>query len=242
MSEKNNLLQTVGERIKELRGKISREKLEEDCDLPSNCIRQIENGPRKTLDISVLCTLAEYFDVDPEYLLGLQECKRRDVADASKVTGLSYEAVEVLKKIDHLYNIDLFHALSAFICSPSFIPLMVQISNYCKPDNGVIQDSVKRLNITYSEIINASIQKYVSQSLEDAKKQTKQKMAWFHEVLPFARDFAGNLSEKERKEGKLYSDEQILNEIIIPLGFDEDGTKLFMDLLSHYRNRQAKEE
>lgn len=97
MSGNNNLLQIVGERIKELRGKTSREKLEEDCDLPSNCIRQIENGPRKTLDIAVLCTLADYFNVDIDFLLGKQDTHRRKIADASSVTGLSYEAVEVLK-------------------------------------------------------------------------------------------------------------------------------------------------
>lgn len=97
LSTKNNLMQIVGERIKELRGKTSREKLEEDCDLPSNCIRQIENGPRKTLDIAVLCTLADYFNVDIDFLLGKQDTPQREIADVSSVTGLSYEAVELLK-------------------------------------------------------------------------------------------------------------------------------------------------
>jgi len=240
LSSENNYIEWVGKRVEELRksNKITREQLEEDCDLPSNCIRQIERGPRKTLDIGVLCNLAEYFDVDPEYLLGVQDCKRRDVADASNVTGLSYEAVEALKSIDHLHNIDIFHALSAFICSPSFVPLLVHIRNFCTP----CDEKIPRFNISVSEITNASIQKYVAQSLEEARKQCEKKMGWYQEVLPIVRALAGKLSDEEKKEGKRYSDERIEKEVLKPIGLDTEGKKLFMTFLNYYRTNKGKVE
>ena len=67
-------------------------------------------------------------------------------------------------------------------------------------------------------------------------------MAWYKEVLPVIQVYAGNLADKEKKEGKKYSEDTIIKELLEPIGFDKEGKKLFFDILNKYRIKQKTEE
>ena len=205
----------------------------EACELSEQSIKRIENRKVSRIDAAELYDIAQFFDVDITFILGKQKEERREISDTASVTGLSYDAVAVLRSIDHLENINLFHALSAFICSPSFVPLMVQIANFCTPNN----DSVPGWGFSYSDVTNAAVQKYTAQCLEEAKKQCEKKMEWFRQVLPPISAIAGKLAEQEKEEGQRYSRDRIIKEVTKQIGLDADGEKLFFDLLENYRRK-----
>ena len=150
---KDYLLKTIGEVIENLRieRNVSRAKLEEACGLPNQSIKRIERNPSMTFDVSALCAIADFFDVDVEYLLGKQKEKRRVTADASKVTGLSYEAVDqLIKWKGHQFPVADF--LSKMICNPNFYSLMERMTNLINltPETASI------------EIINSEVQRLTS--------------------------------------------------------------------------------
>lgn len=95
--KRENMRKKIGEMISKKRGRISREKIVEACKLSDQSIKRIENQKVTKIDVAELYDIAEYLDVDTEYLMGLQgEVPRRERADASEVTGLSYNAVSIL--------------------------------------------------------------------------------------------------------------------------------------------------
>lgn len=122
----------IAARIKELRKNqkpkmVSREELEEKCGLPNQSIKRIETKQMSKVDVNDLCAIADFFDVDVEYLLGKQDEKRRVIADASQITGLSYEAVNLLVAMKgHQFPVS--DILSKMICNPNFYSLMERIT------------------------------------------------------------------------------------------------------------------
>jgi len=55
-------------------------------------------------DIESLLEVCSLLDCDPEYFLTDQEYLRKDINNASKITGLSYEAIELLHRMSDITN------------------------------------------------------------------------------------------------------------------------------------------
>lgn len=167
----DQLLKTIGNKIEGLRmkHKISREKLQEACNLKEQSIKKIERNPSKTFDVSALCSIADYFDVDVEYLLGKQEEERRTLANASEVTGLSYDAVKILSSFGRINQTEI-DTLSAVICSPSFLLFTEQMKRYCLLEGesrNLLIDGYSGL--TDKEVMIAAIQNSVSLLMNETK-------------------------------------------------------------------------
>ena len=158
---KDYLLKTIGEVIENLRieRNVSRAKLEEACGLPNQSIKRIERNPSMTFDVSALCAIADFFDVD-----------------ASIVTGLSYEAVKVLTSFGKLNQTEI-DTLSAFICSPSFLPFIVQLKKYCLltgESKNLLKD--EHSSLSDKDILAATIQNNVSLLMNEVKTASQEEL------------------------------------------------------------------
>ena len=161
----------IAERIKELRKeqKLSRERLESDCNLPIQSIKRIEMGNMSKIDVNDLCSIAEYFSVDIDYLLGRQNSPLRSVSDVSDVTGLSYEAANILSSFGKMNQTEI-DTLSAMICSPSFLLFVEQMKRYCLLEGesrNLLIDGYSSL--TDKEVMIAAIQNSVSLLMNEVK-------------------------------------------------------------------------
>lgn len=174
----DQLLKLIGNRIESLRieKKVSREKLESDCNLPDQSIKKIERNPSKTFDVCALNSIADYFDVDFDYLLGKQEDKRKNLADASNVTGLTYDAVSILSKFGRMHQTEI-DTISAMICSPSFLPFVDLMKRYC-----LLEDNSRSLlmdahsYLSDKEVMVAAIQNNMSLLMNETKKAVQDEL------------------------------------------------------------------
>lgn len=152
------------------KNKISREKLEEICHLPIQSIKRIEMENMSKIDVNDLCAIADYFNVDIDYLLGKQDTPLHTVSDASKVTGLSYDAVNVLSSFGKLNQTEI-DTLSALICSPSFNSFVFQMKRYC-----LLQGESRNMlidgytGLTDKEVLTAAIQSSVSMLMNETRQ------------------------------------------------------------------------
>ncbi len=96
---------SVGDKIRKLRENrgMTQADLVEACDLPEQSIKRIEAKGNKTkakgIDAMTLFQIAKFFDVDMNYLIEpYNTIPKQENADASEVTGLSYNAVNILSK------------------------------------------------------------------------------------------------------------------------------------------------
>lgn len=112
-------MNTLGKRLKELRGELSQSKLVKDfieqtnTTLTAQSLGRYENGDRKP-DSEMLLALAKYYGVSADYLLGLSGVKEinADKKSVCEYTGLSEESIDMLERIksnisneDYLLNI-----------------------------------------------------------------------------------------------------------------------------------------
>jgi len=85
-----------------------------------------ENGANRP-DYETVCQLAKYFDVTTDYLLGASDCKKADNQTVHDITGLSEDAIEILKLINQMAFSDV---LSELITSSGFISAIQQINQF----------------------------------------------------------------------------------------------------------------
>lgn len=85
-------------RLKELRGEKSQIEVAKALNISRSALSYYESGER-TPDINVLYSMAQYFDVTADYLLGLTDMKKPDIEKAAiaKKTGLSERSIDVLQ-------------------------------------------------------------------------------------------------------------------------------------------------
>lgn len=163
----------IAERIKELRKeqKLSRERLESDCNLPIQSIKRIEMGNMSKIDVNDLCSIAEYFSVDIDYLLGRQDSPLRSVSDVSDVTGLSYEAANILSSFGKMNQTEI-DTLSAMICSPLFLLFVEQMKRYCllEGESKTMMNDGYSSGLSNKEVLIAAIQNSVSLLMNEVKK------------------------------------------------------------------------
>jgi transcriptional regulator with XRE-family HTH domain len=77
---------------------ISQQKLSEELGLTKSTISLYEQGDNVP-DIKNLAKIAEYFDVPYDYLLGKTDSQTRENIDISNETGLSDDAIQVLRSL-----------------------------------------------------------------------------------------------------------------------------------------------
>lgn len=85
-------------RLKELRGDKSQNEVAKSLNISRSALSYYESGERVP-DINVLYSLAEYFDVSADYLLGITDIKKPDIETAaiSRKTGLTKRSIETLE-------------------------------------------------------------------------------------------------------------------------------------------------
>jgi len=80
---------TLGERIKQLRGRLSQDELAKEVGLSKNTVYNYENGKRLP-DADALIKLSDYFNVSVDYLLGRENLSRLTSVDDYKNTLNKY--------------------------------------------------------------------------------------------------------------------------------------------------------
>ena len=236
----DQLLKTIGGKIEGLRmeHKISRETLQGACGLKEQSIKKIERNPSKTFDVSALCSIADYFDVDVDYLLGRQEARRKVFADVSAVTGLSYEAANLLSSFGILKQSDV-DTLSTLICSPSFLPLINLIKRYCLLE-GESKSMLKEgySNLSDREVMIAAIQNNVSLLVNEAKSKAHDEL-----MLSDKRERAFALIASALIKANSEVSESKIRESLAECGLDADKEiQAFHEYFSEYKKAMKGRE
>lgn len=170
---RDQMYKIIASRIRQLRKikRYSRERLEKECRLPSQSIKRTEMEDVSKIDVYDMWAIADNFNVDLDYLIGKQTEERRSIADVSKVTGLSYEAVDILSAFGKMNQTEI-DTLSAMICAPSFLPFIDLVKRYC-----LLEDDSRHMikegysNLSDKEIMVAAIQSNVSMLMNEAKSK-----------------------------------------------------------------------
>lgn len=86
----------IGERIKELRisKKLTQAELAQVLNIKRETVARWENGTRD-LKTDVIISLAKYFNVSADYLLGISEYKTSETANVGYITGLSAVSISI---------------------------------------------------------------------------------------------------------------------------------------------------
>ena len=85
----------------------------------------LSNNNEKIPGVEALILLSELFDVDVQYLIGEQPCKRVSVEYASNILGLDYDSVDVLRK-----NRLAGTVISDLLKTDSFPEFIISMSDY----------------------------------------------------------------------------------------------------------------
>lgn len=87
-------------RLRELRGNKNQTDVAKEIGISRSALSYYESGER-TPDINVLYSIAKYYNVTADYLLGLSDIPKPDIEDASieAKTGLNKKAITQLKAI-----------------------------------------------------------------------------------------------------------------------------------------------
>lgn len=93
----NNVTNVFKTRLKELRGNKNQTETAKEMGISRSALSYYEAGER-TPDINVLCTIAKYYNVTADYLLGLSDIPKPDIETASieAKTGLNKKAITQL--------------------------------------------------------------------------------------------------------------------------------------------------
>lgn len=93
----DNVTNVFKSRIKELRGSRSQSEVAKGIGISRSALSYYESGER-TPDINILYSLAKYYDVTADYLLGLSDTPKPDIESAtiSDKLGLTQNAIDFL--------------------------------------------------------------------------------------------------------------------------------------------------
>lgn len=116
MSNETNI---VGNRIKEIRGKMSQDEFVEKVGISRGALSYYENGKRNP-DCNVIKSICLNFNVSADYILGLTDTKTADtnIKAVCEYTGLSERTVKMInyqKKFSEIYNILLTNPIYGMI-------------------------------------------------------------------------------------------------------------------------------
>ena len=176
---------TLGERLKDLR--IERgctlEELAAQTGLSKAALGKYETNESGDVSLFAITTLAGFYDVTTDYLLGLVENKKRPDAVLADL-HLSDEAVDVLKS--GKLNNRLFCEL---VTHPEFPRLMADMEIYV---DGMVSIQIRNLNALLESVRTSIIEKYDPK--EDNTLRTL-KAAQIDEDEYFARVVSNNVEQ-----------------------------------------------
>ena len=134
---------TLGERLKKLRTErgLSLASLEKEVKISSSTLGYYENN-EKDPTVTRLAEIAKFYNVSLDYIAGLSEVKYIDASQQEiyNATGLSGEALSVLKVARTLGENDLAALLSAMVESQKFSTLVTLVSRYLSPQDEYLSD------------------------------------------------------------------------------------------------------
>lgn len=103
-----NSTDIFAKRFKQLRTQkeLSLQRIAQDLGVTAQSLSLYEKGQR-TINIDLLQRVADYFNVSSDYLIGLSKdpCTVEDIKPIIKYTGLSYEALDIIKENSYIINI-----------------------------------------------------------------------------------------------------------------------------------------
>lgn len=136
-----NIALTIQEKLKDLRVErgLTLEQLEQQTGISRSALGQYENNEYKDISHTSIVTLAKFYGVSTDYLLGLTENKNHPNAELAGL-HLSDEMIELLK--DEKINVRLLCELAAH---KDFVKLMADIEIYV---DGIAAMQIQNLNST----------------------------------------------------------------------------------------------
>ena len=186
------------ERLMQEKG-INSVTLASETGISQSIISHWRNG-EKSPTMGNLITLADYFNVDCEYLIKGKRAKNYPI---SAVTGLSDKAISKLKRLKRDNGLNMMmDALNRIIESDSFEPLLSELVEYvtANPDKSFTYGvhNLKLRDIAEYKIQQtlSTIIKDVEQDFTDNPKSAKEKL--YYNLLYAARQ-NGSISEEEFK-------------------------------------------
>lgn len=119
------------QRIKELREDrgLSQGKLADELGISRGALSYYESYQR-TADISMLVKFASYFGVTTDYLLGLSDNRTPETAGIGEVTGLSDEAIGLLKEAKQYSDIEIEQDNPGATSSDIFSAMIEAVDQY----------------------------------------------------------------------------------------------------------------
>ena len=175
-------------RLKELRGKKSKEEIANAIGITPQSLGRYEGGHRKP-DIEILKKMAEYFKVSADYLLGISETKivNENVAATQITTGLSEENVLTLhefakerkrnlNKCEYTSIDSINTILEAFFKNPNALRQITNILNidydlYEMCSTSELQNEVNEFNQGLHKVIALSYPEYLQFCENTAKNE-----------------------------------------------------------------------
>lgn len=141
----NNVTNVFKTRLKELRGNKNQTETAKEMGISRSALSYYEAGER-TPDINVLCTIAKYYNVTADYLLGLSDIPKPDI-DSSAICdklGLNQCAINNLSQIRQA-------ALSTSDNEDEYVDffLLLQTVNVIISNNNIIKSISK---VLFSEL------------------------------------------------------------------------------------------
>ena len=182
-----NIKLTLGERLKDLRVErdLKLEALAEQTGLSKSALSKYEGDDVTDLSIYAVTTLAEFYGVTTDYLLGVTENKKRPDAVLSDL-HLSDGAVDVLRngKFNH-------RLLCELLEHPDFTRWMTDLE-ICV--DGLVSDRIRDMNAMVVEATRQELEKRYHADTEDLTMRTL-KAAQINEDEYFGRIIYDELAE-----------------------------------------------
>lgn len=144
---------TIQERLKDLRVErgLSLEELSKETGISSSALSSYENNEDKDISLNSILTLAGFYNVSTDYLLGLTEINKSSVADISELK-LDDETIDTLKK--GKINSRL---LCEIIKNENFVDFMSDMEIYV---DGLAEMQIRNLNSLVSNMRTKIMQQY----------------------------------------------------------------------------------
>lgn len=156
----NNPDSIFAQRLTELIGDQKIKEIADFLHISRQTLSNLKNGKNEP-DIKTLVSLAMYFDVSLEYLLGLTDDKSIDQENNLKIesTGLNSESIKKLILIEQ-FNLSK-ETINKVICDPFFLIMILSLNRMTKESEFIINHS--------DNWSTHDLQKYIAHTIEMPK-------------------------------------------------------------------------